>query len=346
MTQVPFNGGAVLTDPVFVTITFQDDPNQKTLEQFASFLVGSSWFSQVSPQFSLGTASEVNVELAENAPASIDDSVIQTNVAALIQAGTAPGLSGGTVTLANAVYVAFYPGTTSITTNGETICTISAGGYHGQVTLPSNGQPFAYAVVTDCEGQLPVPSPDNIEWSASHEFIEAATDPLPNSSPGWQINSTTNPWAAIGGEVADLCTGIYPQWSEGGYVAINRVWSNSAAAAGGDPCIPEPPGAPYFSTDLEPLTFVAVAAGSQTTFTVTGWSTAQMQDWQLFAEYYEGTFQAGATLSASTLNNGETATLTVTVPAGTPSQSYSTVDVLSGQNQNDFTSTIVGVYVP
>ncbi len=349
-TQVPFDSGPVLTNPVLVTITFDDDPNQATLQQFGKFLVQSNWYAQISPQFSLGTASEVDVDLDAGAPTSIDDSVIQTNVAALIQAGTAPGLNGGGVTLQNAVYVAYYPATTSITLQGQAVCSVSAGGYHNQSTL-STGQSFSYAVVTDCEGQLPVPSPDNIEWSASHEFIEAATDPLPETDPAWQINATqitptTNPWAAIGGEVADLCTGIFPQWSEGGYPAINRVWSDSSAASGGDPCLPEPAGDPYYSTDLEPQTFVPVSAGSQTTFTVTGWSTAAVPDWQIFAENYEGTFTANATLSAATLNNGLSATLTVAVPAGTPSQTYATVDVISGQSQNQFTSTIVGVYVP
>ncbi len=89
-----------------------------------------------------------------------------------------------------------------------------------------------------------------------------------------------------------------------------------------------------------------LGAGSQTTFSVSGWSTSAVPDWQIFAQTYQGTFQPGVSLSANTLNNGQTATLTVSVPGGTPSQSYATVMVLSGQSQNDFTGTVVGVYVP
>lgn len=347
MTQVPFQGGPTLGNPVLVTITFQDDTNRGTLEQFGQFLVGSSWYTQVSPQFNLGAASEINVELAENSPSSIDDSVIQTNLAALIEAGTVPGLGGGTATLADTVYMIYYPSTTSITIDDQAVCTVSAGGYHSESTL-STGESFTYATVTNCVGALPVNPPENIEWAASHEFIEAATDPLPDTDPGYLITSETNPWALIGGEVADLCTGIFPQWSEGGYNAINRVWSNGPAAAGGDPCQPEPAGDPFYSTDDEPLTLVPVTAGSQTTFTVTGWSTGVVPDWEVLTEYYEGTFTAVPTLTPATptLNNGQTASLTIAVPAGTASQSYSIIDVLSGNSQSNFTSTIVGVYVP
>jgi hypothetical protein len=242
------------------------------------------------------------------------------------------------------IYMVFFPMTTTVTVEGEALCQYSGGGYHYQIAQALNGQTFAYAVVSACPGQGA--AEEVLQFAASHEFIEAATDPV-ISAPAWSLNDPSSPWAIFGGEVADMCAFIEPQWSEGAYDQLTRVYSNVAAKAGGDPCVPEP--VPYFATDVEPETFVQLTPGETATFDVTGWSTTPVGDWSISAEPYVSSpagLQPNLVLGSSTLNNGQRTTLTVTMPAGTPSDSYALVLLYSAQSQSDFTASLIGVYTP
>jgi hypothetical protein len=91
-----------------------------------------------------------------------------------------------------------------------------------------------------------------------------------------------------------------------------------------------------------------VPAGGQTTFHLTGWSTAPVPAWSLQTYPYpvQGQATASVTLGSSTLQNGQTTTLTVGMPAGTASGTYVDVIIYSMQNANDYTASVVGVYVP
>jgi hypothetical protein len=173
----------------------------------------------------------------------------------------------------------------------------------------------------------------------------------------------TNPWTFCFGEVADLCY-LSPDYvdSDGGFTAA-RVWSNSAALLGtGDPCIPIPTGDVYRSVSVDPGTTAIVMASDvqnqsvTLTFTVTGWSQAAVPDWNL-RTYPTGeeTFVPGVLLnggtSAVTMNNGKTATLTVTVPKGTPSGSYAGVTLYSSiqmgaQEEQIVSFAMAAVYIP
>jgi hypothetical protein len=84
-------------------------------------------------------------------------------------------------------------------------------------------------------------------------------------------------------------------------------------------------------------------------FTVAGWSTAAVPAWNLSAEAYlsqPSSFTVTTSISATTMNNGQHATLTVTVPAGTASGSYATLLVGSAQSQLNYNYSLVGVQVP
>jgi hypothetical protein len=251
---------------------------------------------------------------------------------------------GGVFLLPPIVYMIYFPTSTNVTLLGTTLCNYSAGGYHYQVQTTLGDQTFAYAVVSACAGQG---APHELlQFAASHELIEACTDPA-LSAPAFALQDPTSPWSIFGGEVGDMCSFVEPQWSEGSYDQLQRVYSNASAQDGGDPCLPAPE--PYYTTDVEPQAFVAVTAGSTTTFKVTGWSTARVPTWNVAALPYvssPATLQPTVFMPATTLNNGQKTTLTVGIPAGTPSGSYALVLLESSQNQNDFTSSLVGVYVP
>jgi hypothetical protein len=334
MPTIPNMNGATFASPILAVITYANDGNRATEEAFAAFLVKSNWLSTVGPEYGIGLGSSVDVELTAAAPGSIDDNGIQTELASLITGGTA------TSPLDSTIFMIFFPGTTSVSANGQVVCSFATG-YHAE--SQASGNDFAYAVIPDCQagqsGELAA-----LESAASHEFFEGATDPFPSDSPGWVITDTSNPWHALGGEIADLCASVLPEWSEGGYSEIARMYSNEAAQAGGDPCLPAI--GTYFATDVEPSTVPEVTAGSQATFQVTGWSTAPLAPWELQAVPYGGTFTPTLSLTANSIGNAGTATLTVGVPAGTSSGDYAVIQVGSVDPANDQSSTFVGVAVP
>ncbi|HEY6460743.1 MAG TPA: hypothetical protein VIY73_11350, partial [Polyangiaceae bacterium] len=346
---VTANGGPVLSSPLLVTITYADDTNRAFEEALGAFMPTSKWLTNAS-EYGVGPGTSANVELTDDAPATIDDGAIQTLIASLITAGTAPdpladaGADAGA--FRQAVYVYYVPPTTNVTYGSSTLCQISSGGYHFESSNAVNGHTFAYAVVSPCPNGLPVAAPENLVWAASHEFVEACTDPYPVSAAGFVMSDTAQPWADIGGEVGDLCTFVFPQASEGPYTALQRIYSNASAKAGGDPCLPSQGTA--FGADVEPQAFVPLAAGKSTTFQVTGWSTAPTAPWSLTADPYavQGNAQPPTVLGTSTLQNGETTTLTVTMPAGTPSGTVVDLYVTSAVGNLDYSTAVAGVYVP
>jgi hypothetical protein len=110
---------------------------------------------------------------------------------------------------------------------------------------------------------------DSVTSIASHELIEATTDPLVQDNPAWaQPDLDHLAWAIpAGGELGDMCAGfgdVFYKPSDVPYL-VQRSWSNKAAAAGHDPC--QPDGAkPYFNSAAVLTQSVTVSgAGSFTT---------------------------------------------------------------------------------
>jgi hypothetical protein len=342
LPNVTSNGGPVLGTPELVTITYADDANRANAEAIGAFLVQSQWLAAVGKEYGIGTASTTNVELSDDAPRTIDDTAVQSLIAGLITAGTAPhpvdpsGIPQG-------VYMLYVPASTSVTVQGETLCQVSAGGYHYESTDAVLGHTFAYAVVSPCPG-APVPPPQDLMWDASHELIEAATDPFPLSAPAYAIVNPSQVESTIGGEVGDLCTYVMPQWTEGTWTAIQRVYSNAAAQSGGAPCAPSV--GPYFAADVEPQALVPLPGGQTTMFQVTGWSTASVPAWGLEVMLLPLLGSAQPTVSVgSQLQNGQKTTMTVTMPPGAASGSYVDILLLSASGP-EYTSALAGVYVP
>jgi len=385
---IPTHGGPVFSHPLLVTVTFADDPQRAFAEQLGEYLVTSPWLATVGAEYGVGSGSHVPVELTTRAPPTIDDTGIQALLESLVHAGTLPdtdagasvpqlpaetdwggvdaggdaaidaaidaggdaggdaavGGGSGSVRMPSIIYMFYFPSTTSVTAGGVAMCDFSGGGYHYQTAQSSSGQAFAYGVITECPGS----TRDALVGAVSHEFIEAATDPSA-ADLAFSISDPNDPWSSFGGEVGDLCSFLAPQWAEGGFSGIQRVYSNRAAATGGDPCLPAPE--PFFGTDVEPRTAVAIAAGATGTFQVTGWSTAPVAPWSVVAEAYTSDpsdFQPTFSLSTGQLGNGGAATLQVTVPAGSAPGSYALGLVLSmnGPGLTDYTSSLVEVYVP
>jgi hypothetical protein len=330
---VPNQGGKTLPALQLVTITFAADPNSAQDAAFGDFVVGSNWLKTVGADYGLQSATHVKkVQLTQTAGATVTDAQIQSLIAAQIKNGTLP--SGDQL-----LYLIYYPPGTTVKSafNGADTCTDlgggeQIGGYHWE---GKNGATaFSYSVVPTCKNETLA----DIQSSASHELMEGATDPLPNTSTGWALSDMNDPWSYLDGEVGDFCEGY--DTTEGGY-RLTRIWSNTAAMAGDrDPCIPAP-AVPYYNVTATPATVQTIAAGQSVTFELDAWASTQVPAWMLTANALTGGLSAGSytpqlALDVNQIGPGQTAHLTVTVPSGTASMASALIFVNSSASTTGY----------
>lgn len=155
------------------------------------------------------------------------------------------------------VYAIFIPASTTVIEpgTGRSLCDEGGLSFHDSTNV--GGHPIAYAVILECKSQTLA----QIEASASHEYVEAATDPYAEETTrrGYDgIDSDHLAWSLytgeFGNEVADVCE----NWADSYYeeaspfpYSVQRSWSNASAAAGHDPCVPAPSGS-YHGMTLFP----------------------------------------------------------------------------------------------
>ena len=328
---VPNQGGPVVESPQLITITYDDDAQREGDEPYASWIIGSEWLTTVVGEYGVGLGTNQNVHLPAPAPTALTDDGIQKLVADLILDGGVPppiAFDGGATDL---IYLVYFPLQTTITGTPGTSCQ-SYGGYHSQGEAGKSR--FVYAVIPTCgyTGDY-----SQTEITVSHELAEAATDPFPYSNPTYTSSSTrvSDGWI---GELADLCE-WYAVSEDNNYVA-QRIWSNKAAAAGTQPCVPSF-GEPYANASPSPGGIIQLAAGQSIQVTLSGWTDVPTEPFAINAENYgptllQATFNPTFSLDTDTLQNGQTATLTISIPAGTPTNSIGEVVVFAGLSDDNF----------
>ena len=266
LPQVKDFGGPVLATPKIVAITFPGDPDVAQIDDFVSKIGASSYFTGNVAEYGVGPATALSaVRLTSNPfPGTVDDAQIKTWITQ--QAGTGlPAADGSTI------YMLVFLDSQTVTHQGGSSCKQFAG-YHGEAPT-SGGAAASYAIVARCASAIPgLTGLDQVTGTASHELIEASTNPFPDTKPAYQELETLDFGWEIGvggGEIADMCAesqGAYVTPSGLGYV-VQRTWSNKAALAGHDPCIPAASGA-YFNSgavmpDMVPLSLVVNGAPQQ-----------------------------------------------------------------------------------
>jgi hypothetical protein len=204
---------------------------------------------------------------------------------------------------------------------------------------------------------------------ASHEIIESATDPVGD---GWKLESATPPWTGSvwglddGGtfeENADMCEDT--RYLDSGYY-YQRIFTNQAAALGGDPCVPSIPTS-YFSVTTA-KDWYATTTGD-VTVPVTGWSVGSVATWEFGYSFGPHTPSLAAPSVSSiacpdtvrvagfcTMNSGKTASFHIVLPPGSASKSFFTIRINSGRidangqvggpGEDAIHHWIFGVYVP
>jgi hypothetical protein len=287
-------GGSILASPLLQSITFSNYDLTESVDDFVARIGGTDYWRQATSEYGIGPAAAAPpVHLTERSPLNIDDSAVQTWLAAQIASNTAMVAPQGTV------YVVSFPSSTSITFQGLQSC-FTMGAYHNSFAL-GGGSNVAYAVVPECavSGKSTLQATTS---AASHELIEAATDPLPLSGPAYASVDDAHRYFQVllgGGEVGDLCA----QWPSSFFVPsgfsymVQRTWSNVAAAAGRDPCQPSLPGETFFNAvpafadtiaildgvQGEPTQGVRIAVGASATVDVHLYSDHDIGAWTVSA---------------------------------------------------------------
>jgi hypothetical protein len=348
LPQLADQGGGLLTAPKIVSITFSDDPMAPQLQTFGASITSSAWWNTVRPGYCegsggpcLGDGSLAAVELSTAAAATYSDSTtggpstFQQWLASAVSSGQLPPPGPGAIS--NTLYVVYLPQTTTITLDGVASCSATGfGGYHN-IWQASGSQLVPYAVIDECAPLSPqfpnVPADTVLQdatINASHEILEAASDPNPPT--GYALDGT-NPdnwgWLDVtgGGEAGDMCEdllGLNQDQTSDGSFTVQRIWSSSRAAAGLDPCNPAPAGDVYFNAAPRQAFFV-LDVGASASFDVDAFSSAAMKDWTLMAQDWSDsatitylTFSIdGATTTKAgpsiQVNNGSTVHVTVTL---------------------------------
>jgi len=263
MPELQNNGGTVLSNPVFVTVTWDTDPLQAQLEAFDDAVPGSTYWSLSTKEYGVmgatsGTSNHVRI--GGTVPSTFTEQSVADFIAQ--QAANAPG-NGWVAPTDQTIYVVYLHPSTVLTRNGGNICQY-AGGYHSSVNV--NGRVVSYAMIPRCmTGNLL----ETATETASHELGEAATDPKPNVLPAYTgFDQSHVAWLffhAYQPENGDACEfyldSFYKDSALGFYV--QRLWSNASAKAGKMPCQPARSG-PYFNvtpTALEDVTADMSPAG-------------------------------------------------------------------------------------
>jgi hypothetical protein len=253
-------GGLVLAAPRLVSVTFSDDTHVAEVDDLVKTIGGSKWWKTLS-EYGIGQVTSTSaIHLAMAAPPTTTDDAIKTWLANEI---TTDSTEFGDPT--NTLYVIYYPTTTSITIRpGETTCA-QYGAYHSEAQL--GGSHVAYAVVPLCmNGFGGLTDLTELTADTSHEIAEGVTDPFVTDMKAWGVSDAMQQvWTNGGAEIGDLCvdsvTGMAAVYVPDDLpYTVQRLWSNTSAAAGHDPClpIPDPANSVYFNSVPELTTPIAL----------------------------------------------------------------------------------------
>jgi len=329
--QVMTYGGPVLRAPKIVAVTFAGDPQASLIERFVANLGASQYWSATTSEYGVGAMQALApIRLNEAAPAAVEDAQHRAWLAAKF--GRAPF---GTPD-PNTIYAVFYPSGTQVTIGSVLTGCVNSGGYHWD--MDAGGTRIPYAVMPRCAALGNLQGFDVLTSVASHEFVEAATDPFSQTKPAYRRVDDDHfvwQWFYLD-EVGDLCVqnrylNVRP--SDVGFL-VQRTWSNAALRAYHNPCVPFSGiyfnAAPVLSDaitvsdgDRTLVTKgVRVPVGQSRTIAIDLFSDAPAPDWSVsvfdVAALRGGPAELALSLDRTSGHDGDTLHLTVTALAASP----------------------------
>ena len=314
------SGGTVMAAPHIVPVFFANDATmQATVETFLGQLAGSSYWTAISSEYGVGALTIAPTVIATETPPTTD-TALQT----LIKAH-AGGTGGWPANTPNTLYAVFLPDGVTLTMQGSASC-VAFDGYHSEVNN------IIYALMPRCAATARFTTLQTTTIAASHEFLEAATDPHPFTAPAYNTGDDEHAiWQlAPGFELGDMCEYNHAAYQPLlGTFTVQRTWSNAAAAAGHDPCVPAL-ATPYVqaTTNLPFVTIdtgqgslvtrgIQLAVGESKTIEVDLYSDGAAPDWTVAAYDVASKYQMQPeeltfSFDKTTGHNGDKLMLTIT----------------------------------
>ena len=268
LPQVIDVGGTFLRTPKVQPVLYASDAGATDILAFLQELATTNYWAQTTSEYGVGPLTILPaVMLSDPAPASVTDAMLESSLAS--------NTSG-----ANPAWGAADPGTIyllvlpegTIESDSEGACCTDYDGYHFQadVDVGPNAVTVPYALSCACPG-FDGPNVTDLQERTidmSHELIETATDPFPDSDPAYtQEDDADIVWTLVtDGEVADMCefnddANVIPP---GSTYMVQRSWSNAAAARFENPCVPVMTTTPYLNS-FPQLETISIDSGRLTT---------------------------------------------------------------------------------
>jgi hypothetical protein len=350
LPRIVDQGGGILGTPRIVTVTWDADPNASTFETFGDEIGASNFWKATTSEYGVGPATSGaanHVRIATAPQATMTDTALDSFIAS--HAG-----NGWPAPDAETVYVVYLPPSLELTSSGTDACA-GEDGYHDE-TFTATNDPIVYAVIDERCASLQ--SADVLAFAtetASHELVEAVTDPFTQSTYAWTgfdpDHYAWEVWTQKQDEVADAC-----EYADDAYYleqapfafSLQRAWSNASAAAGHDPCVPAPstPNFDAVALEQQPIMLTVstkpiatrgygVLAGQTATVKIGLYSDAPTAPWSVSVVEGDAFTTPSAphldiTQSAASGNNGDT--IDVTITTKTTKASGVLVTIVSTQN--------------
>jgi hypothetical protein len=316
LPRVVHRGGPFLRAPVITTVTFAgDEPSVvERLESFGELIGRSAWWAEVMDGYCAGADDCIRagrggrrIRLPQNLPPHVSDVQIEALLEEEADAGALTDLEREALVL---VYLP--PRIRLSDAFNPFYCDGGPRGFHRMLRTANVSFPFA--VIPRCGGDAETTA------TASHEIVEAATNPDPGQ-PGFGISpgSSAIAFAAAGAEPVDPCRLLnfdHHRTDESGFY-LQRAWSNRRADAGRDPCVPSVRERPYAA--LIPRTPVVRldAEGATASIVLDAVADRPMESWRVstidLTGEQEGVQYVEARLDKTDVASGDVATLTIRV---------------------------------
>jgi hypothetical protein len=315
LPRVVNRGGPFIRNPRIVTITFTRDEPQVVakVEQFGDTITQTSWWREVvdsycaKPDDCIGEAQPgPHVRLGDALPSSMQEIDVDKLLEREAKAGRFGPLDPNTLLLL------YLPKGVTLEGLSSKYCAGGPRAFHRSIEVEN--QNVAFAALPRCGDEA------ELTATASHELVEAVTNPNPSSRGfAFERSSANLGFLAAGLEPVDPCGLITmdSHWiPEAGFV-VQQAWSNRAAALGRDPCVPSRPDRPYLALVPRESTVRLNKEGASATIALDARSDRPVPKWAISAldltGYRDHAEYVDLSLDKSTIESGQSATLTITV---------------------------------
>jgi hypothetical protein len=322
MPQIVGGTIPVISAPVVTPVYFSGETLQTDLDGMLTTWLASKYFAGSVSEYGVksGSAGTSIVEGTYTPPITLMDTDVESWLSGELDGTHSEFGAVDATTLASEIFVLYYPAATMISLGTATSCT-DFNGYHAGVAL-GTGAVANYVVIPRCAPGTGETQTDELTGVLSSLVVSAATDPIPSLTPtttGFaSFDALHLAFGVYGGEVgtASPCETLDTVTPAGLPHAIVRTWSNVAASAYMDPCVPAPTGPYFIGVPVATSDSVTVPLGKTVTVDVQLLSSAKTSGpWTVKTASAEGSTSFTYSVAPATGVNGDTLKLTITAPA-------------------------------